>query len=285
MVSEVDDKPVDDSTCLDPNYGTIDDVDTTKRSMKSKRKVTFRASVTSNPGEQLVRSFCSEEVNQAKAQLNESSRCTGNVEVLAVTAVLFAVITFAQVAGAFAADSEVLKADCVSMAVDTMSYFLNMIAEFAVFSKYYRHLQLIIPAFSITILVYFTVQLVIEDALPSLRGEVDNDKKVNPYIILGFAVWGIFFDVICLLAFAKNEQKNKGSIGVNMMAAFMHVAADFARSIATMIGSIMILWFEFDGVTTDAWACVVVAAMILMGAAYAFAELIKDLALFMRTSK
>merc|ERR1711879_344353 len=106
-----------------------------------------------------------------------------------------------------------------------------------------REMQLVVPAISISILVYFVCDVIKESVGKILQP--DDDELVNPYIILGFAIFGIIFDVICLIAFARNQ--NEEGQGVNMLAAFMHVAADFARSIATLIAAIMIMYFGFDG--------------------------------------
>merc|ERR1712048_246241 len=142
----------------------------------------------------------------------------------------------------------------------------------------YREMQLVVPA--ISIFVYF-VSDVMKESVGKILKPDDDGEDVNPSIILGFAIFGILFDVICLIAFARNQ--NEEGQGINLLAAFMHVAADFARSIATLIAAIMIMYFGFDGVTTDAWAGIIVCVMILMGACYAVVELIKDVMHYFRT--
>merc|ERR1712070_1217042 len=49
------------------------------------------------------------------------------------------------------------------------------------------------------------------------------------------------------------------------MVAFAHVAADCLRSVTTLTESVLIAYFKLDGTRTDAWACVIVSTIILLG--------------------
>jgi len=107
---------------------------------------------------------------------------------------------------------------------------------------------------------------VLQEAIGKFNGAGDDDD-VNPYIVLGFSLWCMCFDFFVLTAFFQNQRKTKGnaSVPINMLAACAHVAADFSRSVTTLVESMLIMLFEFDGTTTDAWACVVVSSFILLG--------------------
>ena len=214
-------------------------------------------------------------------------RFTENMRVLALTAGLFGLITAVQYGAAGGAvfglslpgvpKSEALLADCVSMAVDSLTYLLNIFVEAREGSRFHRELQLIVPAISLSILVYFTVDVLLE-AKGTLAGEEDDDgdpyanqPMKRAYILGGFATLGIIFDLIALRAFVKDA--DKGSL--NMWAAFAHVGADFVRSITTLVAAILILNGS-DGKLTDAWACVAVTWLIFGGVLFAVYEWAKD---------
>jgi hypothetical protein len=195
---------------------------------------------------------------------------TENMRVLALTAALFGLITAAQYVAAKAAASEALMADCVSMAVDALTYLLNIFVEAREGKYFHRELQLIIPAISLSVLVYFSVDMLLE-ARETLAGH-DEPEDVNPYIIMGFSLLGIVFDAIALRAFLKAADKES----VNMFAAFAHVGADFIRSITTLVASVLILASSLDGKRIDSWACIIVTLLILMGVVFAVVEWGKD---------
>jgi hypothetical protein len=201
---------------------------------------------------------------------------SGNMRVLLITAALFMLITIAQTVAAKIANSDALLADCISMAVDSLTYFLNIIVECLKGSCLYRASQLIVPAISLSILAYFTVA-VIQEVLPVIQNGPDEEDDVNAYIVLAFALFGILFDVISIYYFYRNLKRSEGSkLGVNMLAAFLHVGADLARSLTTFTESILILSFGFEGAITDAWACMIVSTTILIGVAYGVFEWMVD---------
>lgn len=199
---------------------------------------------------------------------------SGNTRVLFATAVLFTIITTAQYFAARIAKSEALLADCVSMAVDALTYFMNIGVEMLKGTKAHRPAQMIVPLISISLLSYFTIGVILE-ATPNLHN-YDGADDVNPWIVFAFACWGIVFDVASIYFFWRNAKKMGANLGINMMAAFLHVGADFARSCTTFVESILIIGFGFNGTVTDAWACMMVSAIILAGAAFALFEWFLD---------
>ena len=68
-------------------------------------------------------------------------RFTENMKVLALTAALFALITVAQAIAASIAKSDALLADCVSMAVDALTYLLNIFVVAREGKSFHRELQ------------------------------------------------------------------------------------------------------------------------------------------------
>merc|ERR1712039_805224 len=95
--------------------------------------------------------------------------------------------------------SEALLADCISMGVDALTYFLNIFVELLKGKALHRPAQLVVPAISISLLTFFTIQ-VVQEALPNLNN-YEEDDGVNPWIVLAFAVWGILFDLASLYYF------------------------------------------------------------------------------------
>lgn len=202
---------------------------------------------------------------------------SGNMRVLLVTAVLFMIITLAQLLAAHLASSEALFADCVSMGIDALTYFMNIGVEAVKGRQIHRIMQLIAPALSIGLLTLLTI-LVMQSSISTLQNEDQDggEDEVNPWIVLAFALLGLVFDIASMLVFRRNAKRSGSRLGVNMLAAFLHVGADFVRSFVTLIESILIIGFGFNGTSTDAWACVFVSVSILCGAVYAIYEWIID---------
>merc|ERR1711879_1078498 len=91
-------------------------------------------------------------------------------------------------------------------------------------------------------------------------------------------------DLICLIAFARSLKQSNGR-EINIMGALQHVGFDLARSLSTLIGAINLVWFSSNPLATDAWSCLVVATIILIGAILAVKELIRNLMLFILRSR
>jgi len=191
-----------------------------------------------------------------------------------VASMLFATITVAQWIAAEISKSEALRADCVSMGVDSLTFFLNIFAEALQGNKAHRPVRLAVPLFSLSVLSLFSFECLME-AIGKLHSDEGSDE-VDPWIVLAFAIFGVVFDIVALYNFLKARRSSSNTVGTNMMAALMHVGADFARSITTVAAGILIISFGWDGVVTDAWACIAVSSMILLGAVFALFEWMSD---------
>jgi Co/Zn/Cd efflux system component len=209
-----------------------------------------------------------EKIRKREEELEANQCCTGNMKVLALSFLLFSVITIAQTFAGIAAHSQALLVDCVSMGVDAGTYFLNMFVETQRRKSYHRYLEVLVAAVSLSVLIFFTLDLFME-SLATVQHPDDgsDDDDVNAYIILAFSVWGILFDTISVFAFMRNRASSEDATEMNIWSAFMHVAADFLRSLTTFVASIIILTLDVDGKMVDAWASLVVAGIILLGAA------------------
>eukprot|EP00927_Polykrikos_kofoidii_P000338 TRINITY_DN10128_c0_g1_i1.p1 TRINITY_DN10128_c0_g1~~TRINITY_DN10128_c0_g1_i1.p1 ORF type:complete len:275 (-),score=44.08 TRINITY_DN10128_c0_g1_i1:20-844(-) len=223
--------------------------------------------------EALTTSFTSFTPSANQDGLVEEGCCNANVKVLGTTGFLFMLITTLQSVAAVLAHSEALWTDCISMAVDSMTYFLNMCVEFARGTKVHRGLQLTVPLISISVLVYFTIDAA-QESWDSLNGHGDDDDDVNPWIVFLFATLGIAFDAISLYLFIENQRVEGRS--VNMCSAVMHVIADLLRSLTTFVESLMI-FAGYDGGKTDALASLIVSGLIIAAATFALYEWLMSL--------
>jgi Co/Zn/Cd efflux system component len=221
--------------------------------------------------EELVRSFVSTDEGLG------SSR--GNVKVLCLTAFLFGLITAVQwVFGGVLTHSNALLADCHCMLVDALSYFLNIWVELAP-PRLKAPLRLTVPCISLTVLAVLT-GLSVQDAVDVFRGK-GGDDGVNPWIVWSFGFAGLLFDCISIYAFWRN--KKRGALPVNMLAAFMHVGADFIRSLTTTIeGTMLFIFTQWDGDMIDAVNTVVITVLIFLGILYGIYEVIVDIRAFLK---
>lgn len=191
-------------------------------------------------------------------------RClTNRQRGIIVTMVLFATITSAQFGAAIAANSLALMGDCGSMLVDTFSYAANLWAECRE-SKNKERNQLIATFVSIIVLMAIT-GYVIYDSITILSSDGADEDDVNPYIVFGFALGGLLFDIIGLLALGEGKKEQSTSVGdLNLQSAGMHVLADLMRSTTTLVESILIWIGQVDSAATDATAALIVSALILI---------------------
>eukprot|EP00993_Chasmostoma_nieuportense_P003028 NODE_3776_length_902_cov_34.064516_g3623_i0.p1 GENE.NODE_3776_length_902_cov_34.064516_g3623_i0~~NODE_3776_length_902_cov_34.064516_g3623_i0.p1 ORF type:complete len:264 (+),score=51.14 NODE_3776_length_902_cov_34.064516_g3623_i0:58-849(+) len=200
--------------------------------------------------------------NLIKVDHDEESCCTANIKSLSLTMALFSIITAAQFVGALAANSSALLADCVSMAIDSLSYLANIAGELNHKSKYHGLQKLISSLVSLLVLSAVTIYVSV-DPIKLLLGE-EAGEEVNPYIVFAFAVWGLTFDLLSFLGFYCFRSHGKQ---VNILSALLHVGADTLRSTTTFVESILIWIFKFEGDIVDAYACLIVSGLILCGAA------------------
>jgi len=212
-----------------------------------------------------IAEFILREVSGDVVEAEKPKPSLGNKRVLKFTVLLFSTITSAQILGAIASNSLALAIDSVSMAVDVGTLVLNCIVEKQVGKPWHRESELLGTGISLGTLLLFTA-LLMHEAIDKGINLDPSEDDVNPYIVMGFALWGILFDCTAMLAFWRNSRANKEGKGINMWTAFMHVAADFCRSISTLVSSLLVLGGGLNSVEVDAWAGLVVGATILFGA-------------------
>ena len=110
-------------------------------------------------------------------------RLTKNSKSLITNAVLFFTITGVQYVAALPmfANSLALKADCLSMFVDGLSYLGNLAAECNPDSENKRAFELAAAGISLSVLLGFTIFFLFE-AIDNTLGKVHEDDHVDPYL-------------------------------------------------------------------------------------------------------
>jgi len=196
---------------------------------------------------------------------------TNNVKALIIMMVMFAAISLGQYFAAIAANSQSLKSDVVSMAMDAVSYFGNILGESSDVPAQRIVLQLFFSIFSLVLLNYFNTTILVESIaiIKASKEEAEDEEEgegVEGKIVIAFAGLGLVFDAICLYAYyyyAKQdadieyremmriaeaegmdleEAKSKVSKPeINMLTALLHVSADLLRSTVTFIEGILLL--------------------------------------------
>jgi Co/Zn/Cd efflux system component len=219
-------------------------------------------------------------VDQAKPE-KKGNRCTPNIRALSVSAFLFSLITVAQYFAAIAANSQALKMDCISMAVDAFTYMGNIVVECRKRDGA-KHVtsQLVVVACSLSMLALFTILAMQEswDTVQVCMGkkEAEGDEdEVNGWITLAFAIGGVAFDIACIVEFYRSNRKVQSAKQVNMFSALLHVGADFLRSISTTVMSLLILLAHVDSGCADAYTSIIIGVSILCGAAVGFFKWVK----------
>lgn len=257
-------------------------------------------------------------------------KLTPNSKVLLVAMFFFSAITIAQAFAAIAAHSRSLLVDCVSMGIDAASYGFNVISEAwpNPDKRKAERNQLVTAGISFALLIGFTLSFMLE-ALDTVMQDDDTDdsccdaggsddvclvensscgnytadedqctqnscvwKGVNPYIVLFFALFGLLFDLISLLAFRKWGQSFSVLVGgedteaLNMSSALMHVLSDCLRSATTLIESLLILaGTDIPSYVLDGYATLIVTASILGGALRAVYKWVRQLEAWIKAGK
>eukprot|EP00931_Biecheleriopsis_adriatica_P020926 TRINITY_DN13840_c0_g1_i1.p1 TRINITY_DN13840_c0_g1~~TRINITY_DN13840_c0_g1_i1.p1 ORF type:complete len:291 (+),score=64.18 TRINITY_DN13840_c0_g1_i1:80-952(+) len=196
---------------------------------------------------------------------------TPNIKALIISAFLFSLITVIQVFAAQIAHSQALLMDCISMGVDALTYMGNIVVELRKRDGTdHKGTQLIACAISLSCLLYFTYDAM-QESWATVRvcqgwdKDAGDEDDVNGYITLAFALGGVVFDALCLVAFYYSNKKNGEARHVNMFTALLHVAADSMRSTSTTVMSILILWGGVDSSCADAYTSIIIGVTIIIG--------------------
>jgi len=230
---------------------------------------------------------------------------TNNVKALFIMMVMFAAISIGQYFAAAAANSQSLKADVISMAVDALSYLGNILGEGSDIPSQRIVLQLFFSTVSIVLLLYFNTTILIE-SIAILKDNEDSGEDeeegagVEGSLVFSFATLGLIFDAICLYAYyyyAKKDADAEYKImkaesaaasgaessdqvkiqkpQINMLTALLHVSADLLRSTVTFILGIILMTGKLPPsgeAYVDAIGGIIIGASLYAAVAYATYE-------------
>jgi len=199
-----------------------------------------------------------------------------NIKALALSAFMVSWITIVQLFGAQIAHSQALLADCISSGVDALTYMGHIIIEWKKRDGgQHERSQLVVVACSLGFLIYFTAGAAGESwgtVQAVCRGESGHHRRaeggadsVNGYITLAFALGGVLFDALCLVAFYRSNKETGSAWHMNMFAALLHVGADCLRSASTLAMSALILGAGYDATCLDAYTSLFISATITAG--------------------
>lgn len=220
--------------------------------------------------------------------------CTGNSKVLLSVIALFGTITVSQLVAAVVSNSVTLLVDGLSMLVDVATYVGNLCAERRGDDE---AVGLLASGLSLAVLYGVALWGVLE-ALIALTAAEDQTGTLHSGIVLAFGVWGVAFDCLSFLGFycfglqalvsgdvqegqgltkevqesptaravaAPEDSDNVRKPSMNMRSAFLHVGADFLRSITTVVEGSVVMSGASRGRTADSIATLAVSATILVG--------------------
>jgi len=234
---------------------------------------------------------------------------TNSVKALFIMMVMFAAISLGQYFAAIAAKSQSLKADVVSMSVDALSYFGNILGESSDVPAQRQVLQLFFSSISVGLLLYFNTDILLEsiEILQDAKsGAADEEEGggVEGSIVFAFALLGLVFDAVCLWAYhhyakldAEEEYKllkeaaaakgvDTGDEGakiqkprVNMLTALLHVSADLLRSTTTFVEGIILMTVGMSASSqayVDSICGIIIGASLYVACIYAIYEWIVE---------
>ena len=211
---------------------------------------------------------------------------SGNGVSLLTSAVLFGLITSVQYGYALQVGSVALQADCVSMGVDALAFLGNLFADcFPKDSPKKRRVELGMSGISHLLLLGFTIKFVLDgvgDSQVTDDDESPGERQTMGWVVFGFALGGLLFDVISLLAYkffgtraaadehGRTEDALTFGINTNMCAALLHIISDLARSSTTFVEGIVLLKVKSIPATrADGISTLVVCSIIALGASAA----------------
>jgi len=243
------------------------------------------------------------------------SQWSDNSKVLLVIITLFSSITLAQLYAAIAASSSALLVDAVSMLVDTATYMGNLSSELFRDALLTRgRCELLAPGASLMVLMVIALWG-ISDGLHKIDRPSTGEPNLEARVVFGFGLAGLASDLLSLYAFKRwgtraNEViwittvaenlvaegelltqedevpairwieaglvQRQPLASINMCSAFLHVGADFLRSLATTVEGIAVIWFGFRGSNADGIATLVVSGTILAGSCCVAASLLRQ---------
>lgn len=151
------------------------------------------------------------------------------------------IITIAEIVGGILSNSLALLSDAVHNLGDTVAILLAYIAnriskisanEHKTFG--YKRVEILAALFNAVALIVITIFLFREAWI-----RFNHPEPVKGFIMFFVAVLGLLANVAAVFLLRKDSDKN-----INIKAAYLHLLGDAISSIAVIIGSVLMIYFE-----------------------------------------
>lgn len=144
-----------------------------------------------------------------------------NIFVLLCLFVATSSFTLAQFFGAIAANSLAMYGDCATMALDSVTYLLNIYCERNKIngSKEALKLEVFVASISISALTFVTL-ILLWDALKRLHDSAPGDNTVNADIMFEFSALNLVIDIISCFLFISKVHANRDYPGLTSSKSY-----------------------------------------------------------------
>ncbi len=193
---------------------------------------------------------------------------------LAFSVVLNALLVLVEIAGGLLSGSLALLADAVHNASDVAALFTALVARklgrrppTVRFTYGLRRLEVLAALLNSTTLLVATTLLVSESVKRLLT-----PQPVRAGIMLGVAVAGLLANLLSVLLLHRHEARD-----LNMRAAFLHLVQDTLSSVVVVVAALLELGGADWATSSDAFAALLVALLILYGVYHLLKEVIRVL--------
>ncbi|MBN1117088.1 MAG: cation transporter [Bacteroidales bacterium] len=161
---------------------------------------------------------------------------------LLIATVLNVVITIAEIIGGLVSNSLALLSDAIHNLGDTIAVFLAYIAN--IISKRsantrktfgYKRIEILAALFNAVALIVITIFL-FKEAWQRFQ----NPEPIKGLIMFVVATIGLVANLLAVLLLKNDSDKN-----INIRAAYLHLLGDAISSVAVIVGSVLIYFYEF----------------------------------------
>ncbi|MBN1952621.1 MAG: cation transporter [Bacteroidales bacterium] len=154
---------------------------------------------------------------------------------------LNAVITVAEIIGGLLSNSLALLSDAIHNLGDTiavmLAYFANLIGRRDANEKKtfgYKRAEILAALFNAVVLITITLFLFIE-----AYKRFQSPEPIKAVIMFWVALVGLIANFIAVVLLRKDSQHN-----INIRAAYLHLLGDTVSSVAVILGSVFIFYFD-----------------------------------------
>jgi Co/Zn/Cd efflux system component len=186
-----------------------------------------------------------------------------------------------QAVASFISKSLALMGDSSTMVLDSITYAMNYWLEIQKEKKTRSKLRLqwieiYVSGLSVIVLLGVSIVFLIL-AIQRIVNAKNSEQEVEATFVLVFSAINLVFDFLSLGLFIHERRSlvdQNNDMNVNFFSAFLHIVADFLRTVSELVASLLVIAFDTDSELTDAYCAIVVEFFILAPALYVMFELI-----------